>query len=328
MSGTAARVGADLYITDRCGFNCQHCFLGNQLNSGQQMSLETVRSIAAYLWNGDFAEVTLLGGEPFQHADVVEIAREVESVGLKCRIVTNGYRQAHKVLSSGLLSRDVELAFSVDGGHAAIHDDIRRIGSHSQLAETSRLALKMGYSTSAILSVSAQNASDVGRALAFCEEAGYSHLTVHHVTARGNASQESVLGEAEWRGVLETVLKFSATTAMRIRCEDPFFSLQPGAPLKCAVRDRTNMMFFPDGRVYSCLLFIDLDDGNGAFWNGKTVVPALPHRGEFAACLDVGNKSSCPASVVMKPDLYPGDQSTRIRCIYDKVLLRRRPALT
>lgn len=323
MSGSVARIGADLYITDRCGFNCQHCFLGNELNSGQQMSVETVRSIAAYLRDADFAEVTLLGGEPFQHADLVEIVREVEAARLKCRIVTNGYRQAHKVLSSGRLSRDVELAFSVDGGHAEVHDYIRRSGSHSQLAQTSRLALKMGYSTSAILSVSAQNASDVGRALAFCEEAGYRYLTVHHVTARGNASQESVLGEAEWRTVLKAMSKFSATTAMQIRCEDPFFSLQPGAPLKCAVRDQANMMFFPDGRVYSCLLFIDSEDGSGAFWNGKTVVPALPHRGELAACLGVGDKSSCPASVAVKPDLYPGHQSTRIRCIYDKVPLGR-----
>ena len=323
MSGTRAGAGADLYITDRCGFNCRHCFLGNELNSGQQMSVEMVRAIVVFLRDAGFEEVTLLGGEPFQHADLVGIVWEVESAGLRCRIVTNGYKQAHKVLCSGRLSRGVELAFSVDGGHAEVHDGIRRSGSHSQLAETSRLAREMGYATSAILSVSTHNASDVGRALAFCEEAGYRHLTVHHVTARGNASRDSVLGEVEWRMVLEAMSRFAITTGMQIRCEDPFFSLEPGAPLKCAVRDQTNMMFFPDGRVYSCLLFIGSEGGSGAFWDGKAVVRVTPHRGEFDACIGVRSSSSCPASVVVHPDLYPGVDSTRIRCIYDKVPLGR-----
>jgi len=321
MSGAVAGVGADLYITDRCAFNCQHCFLGNELNSGLQMSVETVRAIIAYLRNADFKEITLLGGEPFQHPNLAEIVWEVESAGLKCRIVTNGYRQAHKVLSSGRLSRDAELAFSVDGGLAEVHDGIRRSGSHSQLAVTSQFARTMGYSTAAILSVSARNALDIGQTLAFCEESGFGHLTVHHVTARGNASQDSVLGRAEWRSILETLSRFSATTGMQIRCEDPFFSLEPDAPLKCAVQDQSNLMFFPDGRVYSCLLFIDSEGGSGAFWDGKTVVPILPHRGEFAACLGTGINSSCPASIVVQPDLYREDRSTRIRCIYDKVSL-------
>lgn len=323
MSDTLVQAGADLYITDRCGFNCQHCFLGNELNSGQRMSVEMVRAIAIFLRDVDFEEVTLLGGEPFQHADLVDIVGEVESAGLRCRIVTNGYRQAYKVLRSGLLSRSVELAFSVDGGREEIHDGVRHKGSYSQLVETSRLARTMGYATSAILSVSKQNASDIGRVLAFCEEAGYRLLTVHHVTARGNASQDLVLGEAEWRTALETMSRFSTTTGMQIRCEDPFFSLEPEAPLKCAVRDQTNMMFFPDGRVYSCLLFIDSEGGSGAFWDGKTVVRVMPHRGELDACLGVRGSSSCPASVIVRPDLYPGVESTRIRCIYDKVPLGR-----
>lgn len=321
MSNTLAPAGADLYITDRCGFNCQHCFLGNELNSGQQMSVEMVRAITIFLRDANFEDITLLGGEPFQHAGLVNIVREVESAGLRCRIVTNGYRQAYKVLRSGLLPRDVELTFSVDGGHEDVHDGIRRRGSHSQLAETSRLAREMGHATSAILSVSAQNAGDIARTVAFCEEVGYSLLTVHHVTARGNASRDSVLGEIEWRRVLQALSSISNTTGMPIRCEDPFFSLEPGAPLKCAVRNRTNMMFFPDGRVYSCLLFINSEGGSGAFWDGTTVVQVVPRRGDLDACLSARDSSSCPASVVVRPALYPGVETTRIRCIYDKVPL-------
>jgi MoaA/NifB/PqqE/SkfB family radical SAM enzyme len=320
VGGRNGQGGADLYITDRCGFNCRHCFLGNELNAGRQMSVEMVRGIASFLRGAGFGEATLLGGEPFQHASIVEIAREVGSAGLRCRIVTNGYRQAHKVLRSGLLARDVEITFSIDGGRE-VHDAIRRRGSHSQLVETSRLAHEMGYATSGILSVSAENVDEVERVAAFCKEAGYDRLTVHHVTARGNASRDSVLGEARWRAVLETVQRLSATTRLQIRCEDPFFSLEPGAPLRCAVRDESNMMFFPDGRVYSCLLFIDSEGGSGAYWDGRSVVRVRPRRGELDACLGAGGSSSCPASAALQPPLYPGAAAARIRCIYDKVPL-------
>lgn len=327
MSISGSGGSADLYITDRCGFNCQHCFLGNQLNSGQVMSVEEVRGIVAYLKDADYSEITLLGGEPFQHPYLAEIAQEVESAGLKCRIITNGYRQAHRLLGAGILSRNIELAFSVDGGHSAVHDAIRREGSFAQLAETSRLALEMGYSISAIISVSAQNVGNIWGTLGFCDEVGYQQLTVHHVTARGNAAQDSVLGNAEWDVVQKVVSKFSAATAMRIRCEDPFFSLQPESPLRCAVRDQSNMMFFPDGRVYSCLLFIDVEGGNSSFWNGKEVVRTSPAQGELAACLGSEAIFSCPAVGSMENSLYPASHSPRIRCIYDKVLFEPSAAM-
>jgi hypothetical protein len=141
------------------------------------------------------------------------------------------------------------------------------------------------------------------------------------VTARGNASRESVLGQAGWRAVLETIQRLAATTRLQIRCEDPFFTLEPTAPLRCAVRDKSNMMFFPDGRVYSCLLFIDSKGGSGSYWDGKSVVRVTPPRGEFNACLEAGKKPSCPASAVLQPPLYPGGGVARIRCIYDKVPL-------
>lgn len=310
--------GADIYITTKCAFRCKHCFMGDELNAGNEMSRDEVFQIASALEQGGVKRITLLGGEPFQHSDVIGMLTDMSSLDLSTRVVTNGYRQAAKIVESGQVPTTVDICFSVDGGPSQ-HDAIRRSGSFSWLVTALRAAKGLGHAVSVIVSLSRDNAADLESVLRFCESEHVDEVTVHHVTARGFAAQSSVLDSSEWSVVLDRVGRFHSTGGMTIRCEDPFYQIEPDAAQNCAVRDSSNLMFFPDGRVFNCLLFIDSIGGHGSRWNGAGMEQIVPAQGEVSACNSAGPLLSCPAASWLRPELYPGSGSRRFRCIYDKV---------
>jgi hypothetical protein len=174
-----------------------------------------------------------------------------------------------------------------------------------------------GHPISAIVSISRQNHDFVQQTLGLCDELEIDRVTVHHVTARGHAQPDVVLDEQSWGEVLAAVASYSQDRRTIVRCEDPFYSAGPSDQFSCAVRDGSNLMFFPDGRVYGCLLFIDTPRGNGAFWTGTDVALHRPEQGDVALCAGACD-NSCPATS-LSPALYPGNADRPIRCVYDKV---------
>ena len=54
----------DLYINYVCGLRCNHCFIGEQLNSNFEMPFVLAKSIVNNAKLKGIESITLLGGEP------------------------------------------------------------------------------------------------------------------------------------------------------------------------------------------------------------------------------------------------------------------------
>src|SRR5260370_4820833 len=114
-----------LQITERCNLHCAHCFVSAG-NYGDTMHLETIRSVVIpRLMQCRVISITLTGGEPFAHPDIIEIVRSLRKADLQVSICTNATLislEHMKVLSEigGVL-----LNVSLDGFRPESHGKFR-----------------------------------------------------------------------------------------------------------------------------------------------------------------------------------------------------------
>jgi radical SAM protein with 4Fe4S-binding SPASM domain len=114
-------------LTLRCNLRCRHC--GATAGRARPHELTTTEAlrVADELAALPAAEVTLMGGELLLRRDWFQVAGRLRSGGVQLVIFTNG-----TLLEPDDAVRLLELSprtigVSLDGGHAAVHDDIRGV---------------------------------------------------------------------------------------------------------------------------------------------------------------------------------------------------------
>ncbi len=121
-SGTDRLYSVTLAVTNRCRFQCWHCY--NAGRSQQDLPLETLRKTAAVLQDLGAVMVTLTGGEPLLRDDLEEIAGGFNANS--CLLVgTTGegltLERARRLASAGVFGTGI----SLDSDNREEHDALR-----------------------------------------------------------------------------------------------------------------------------------------------------------------------------------------------------------
>lgn len=124
--------GLYVFITNRCMYTCQHCFLGDDVTKIRPLlSVEEIKkSYLSYARN--IGGVSLTGGEPFMRPDIVELCnvfqedRAVKSIAIN----TNGWNpdyiesKVREILANAPRHQLIKMTISLDGLEKT-HDFIR-----------------------------------------------------------------------------------------------------------------------------------------------------------------------------------------------------------
>ncbi len=136
-----------LQITERCNLHCSHCFLSAG-DYGRTMSFDVIQdTVIPRLQSCRVIGVTLTGGEPFIHPDIIRIARLFKSNSIRVGICSNGSAITTEQIKSLVEIGDIHVNVSLDGFTPASHgkfrgdedsfdktiDGIRRLGKHHLL---------------------------------------------------------------------------------------------------------------------------------------------------------------------------------------------------
>jgi len=79
-----------LQITERCNLRCAHCFISAG-NYGDTMPIGIIRNVVIpKLKDCRVVSVTLTGGEPFIHPDIIEMVRLFKNANIRVGICANG----------------------------------------------------------------------------------------------------------------------------------------------------------------------------------------------------------------------------------------------
>jgi MoaA/NifB/PqqE/SkfB family radical SAM enzyme len=110
-------------INLQCNSRCGYCDL--PLNEGRyEMSRIEIKNIFASLYDDGLRYVFIQGGEPTLRKDLIEVMRDLHSIGLKLSLITNGTRLTEKFVSS-LKQLPVDISVSLDSLDRGRYKEIR-----------------------------------------------------------------------------------------------------------------------------------------------------------------------------------------------------------
>jgi len=118
---------AYLQVTEACNCKCQMCDIWKN-KSPKKGEPKTLKAIIQQLGDQEFNWVTLWGGEPYLHPQIVSLMEEVKACNMKLQLITNGTllcndRAGAKLDATAELADNV--VFSIDAPNAILHDEIR-----------------------------------------------------------------------------------------------------------------------------------------------------------------------------------------------------------
>lgn len=121
-------------VTERCNLHCAHCFVSST-QVGEDMSLQAFTGVVLpRLERARVERVTLTGGEPFVHPDLLAMCRVVVDRGLPLGLCTNATQTNDEQIAELAALGGVHVNVSFDGFRPESHGKFR--GSRSSFANT------------------------------------------------------------------------------------------------------------------------------------------------------------------------------------------------
>ncbi|MFI1562554.1 radical SAM protein [Streptomyces sp. NPDC020490] len=181
-----------LQLLYRCNFACLHCFHGKRLQYADAFTAEEAVSLLSLMRNEYGTEaVTLLGGEPFVHRELLKVVRHAkQELGQRVEICTNGYRIERRLTE---IAPHLDLLRVSLEGVGSTNDGIRKHGSYQSALHTLGLARDLGVSTGATMTVTSRNIDEVLPLAHVVAHLGVRQLKLHHLRPVGNAADHPEL---------------------------------------------------------------------------------------------------------------------------------------
>lgn len=157
-----------IQITERCNLHCVHCFVSAG-DYGDTMPIEAIQDvIIPRLKKCRTTRVSLTGGEPFLHPDIIGIVRLLRKTGVHVSICTSATNMSTDLIESLAIIGDVHLNVSLDGFRPESHGKFRgNIDCFYRTIETVRRLAR--YRLLQGLLVTPNNLAEVGEYAELCD---------------------------------------------------------------------------------------------------------------------------------------------------------------
>lgn len=213
-------------ITERCNLHCGHCFVSSG-DWGDHMPLEfIVDRVIPRLKAAGVQRLTLTGGEPFVHPDIMAICRAVRSAGLPLGICTNATSTSDDQIAELVGLGEVHVNVSFDGFRPESHGKFR--GDRSSFAttvETTRKFAEAGLLQGLLSTPNAlSEPEEFANLCAFASEIGAQYVLMNPLSpfGRGIASQRRLAAdEDKMRAIAAVTARFDRPDMQTVRIRFP-----------------------------------------------------------------------------------------------------------
>lgn len=321
-------VNVFFHILTACNLKCTHCYINPEQHGRSALPLETIKEwLSAFAGKAKDANVIFLGGEPTMHPDLPDALRFARSSGYKSITVdTNGYL-FNDFLNKVTPSEIDFLSFSLDGATEKTNDSLRGKGCYQTCTRGIREAVRKGFDTSLIFTVSRANIHELELMPDLLRGLGIKHFFIQVIGIRGEAAVEgketTQISMKEWHEKVIPVAEKSA--GYGIRTTYPKVFLDPEDTFECGGTEAENYFIFPNGRVYRCPLCEDFPINALEFREGRLEkTPMLNEDNFFGLMIPEGcvmNKMIQPGNIEYDSEKKP---KTRIACCLIKKELEPR----
>ncbi|HMA66243.1 MAG TPA: radical SAM protein [Desulfosalsimonadaceae bacterium] len=253
-------VNVFFHILTRCNLNCRHCYINPAQHGSETLTADTIEKwLGLFPGRHEKANLILLGGEPTLHPRLDQVIFAARRLGYdSITIDTNGYL-FHDILDK-VTPADVDfISFSLDGATAETNDRIRGRGCYETCISGIRSAVRRGFRTSLIYTVSGENIGELEMMPPLLEDLGVDRFFIQVIGIRGKSAEPGKgvlqLDRSTWMSRIPDVAEKVAASGIVVTYPRVF--LDPGEVFECAGRVAANYFIFPNGRVYRCPLCED-----------------------------------------------------------------------
>jgi MoaA/NifB/PqqE/SkfB family radical SAM enzyme len=311
----------DLYVNYVCGLRCNHCFIGELLNSNVEIPFELVTSIIDNKLFPAIKSVTLLGGEPTLYSKIIQLLIYLVKLNIKVRIVTNGQKSYQNLIKKlpEAISRKLHICFSIDGSNEFVHDFIRGKGTFLNLSNSIEITKSKNISFSGITSISKDNYHDITSIISLCSFHMMNYLNIHYVTDRGFAERNKIVSIEEWLNLCDVIEHIE--TDIPIRLEKTFIPITQN--ISCEVVRKKNIIIDPLGNIYGCTMFMNLENTQTAKLKNNSMEINMKDTNENCICVD--SENGCPAMPLINNELVTQSNLRQLKldCIFNKTTIHK-----
>jgi len=173
-----------LEITQRCNFNCIHCFNASDLEVQKaQMSFEQVCNLLDQAKACGVFSFLITGGEPLMHPDFMKILREIYARGMSVyEINTNGFflnREILRAMKEEGIKPDLKISFDGIGKHDLIRN---HKGCEEHTINAIKMAVEEGFSVYINMNMNRLNEDSVLPSLLMLNECGVESTRIIRTT--------------------------------------------------------------------------------------------------------------------------------------------------
>ena len=161
--------GVELEITNACNLRCKHCFQSDY--NEEFMDLERVCWTLDLLAKNGVCEVSIIGGEPLVHPNLLDILKHGYSLDLSQSITTNATLLTKEIIADISRIPHVTAMVSLDG-IGEIHDRIRGNGVFAKVDRAIKMLLANHVEVDTIFTLNSINAQHYSAAINYCESLG------------------------------------------------------------------------------------------------------------------------------------------------------------
>ena len=251
------------HILTSCNLSCRHCYINKTQHGSEMLSYETIIEwLKLFSRKEQKTNLVLLGGEPTMHPELAKCICAAKEMGFNVTVDTNGYL-FHNLLEKSSPQMIDYLSFSLDGPDEQVNDAIRGKGVFEVCTSHLQKALKMGYNSGVIYTVSKNNIKHLHKMVPLLASLEVKRFFIQVIGIRGNTAQnDEQLADQEWQVERQEWLDVVPEVASRAAAEGihvtyPKVYLDKDEGFECAGLVAENYFIFPNGRVYTCPLCED-----------------------------------------------------------------------
>ena len=187
-------------VTRACNLACVHCRAEAQPRP-HPLELRTHESLRLLDEIAELHPATLVltGGDPLLRTDLETLIRHAAAAGVRVAITPSVTRRATKAAMMNLKTWGItQIAFSLDGASAAVHDDFRKVpGTFERTLQDLGWVREAGLSLQINTTVTTRTAAELPGIARIAEEFGAQLWSVFFAVPTGRATRDSMLSAAE-----------------------------------------------------------------------------------------------------------------------------------
>lgn len=116
-----------LQVTERCNLHCKHCFNSSESIGNDFSYQDIVTKVIPKLLKSNVTRVTLTGGEPMVHPQILDIVKAFIDKGIHITLCTNGTRFTKETIEYLHSLKNIHINVSLDGFSFNSHGTFRGI---------------------------------------------------------------------------------------------------------------------------------------------------------------------------------------------------------